>query len=108
MVGRDEVICDSAEPKGIQHLKNKGINATGAKKGKGSIETSYKWLKGVYIVLHPRCVNTKQELQLHKWREDREGNALPKPEDKNNHAIDAIRYGTEEYWHGSKGRIELW
>ena len=99
-IGNERVICDSAEPKSIKQLKNHGVNAIGAEKGPGSIETSYRWLKGVKIILHPRCTNTKQELQVHKWQEDRNGNATTKPEDKNNHAIDAIRYGTEQYWQG--------
>ena len=108
IINNQRVTCDSAEPKSILHLRNNGVNAYGAKKGPGSIETSYRWLQGINIVIHPRCVNTKRELQIHQWRKDKYGNSLPKPEDKNNHAIDAIRYGTEEYWQGNRGKIEIW
>ena len=102
LIGDEQVTCDSAEPKSIRQLQNHGVNAVGAKKGKGSVETSYRWLKGIKIVLSPKCVNTKQELQVHKWKEDRNGEPTTKPEDKNNHAVDAIRYGTEEYWQGQE------
>ena len=99
LIDGEPVTCDSAEPKSIKELNNHGVNAVGAEKGPGSIETSYRWLsKAVDIVIDPRCVNLKKELQVHQRKTDRHGNALPKPEDKNNHAIDAMRYGTEEYW----------
>lgn len=35
------------------------------------------------------------EVSGYKWREDRNGNALPKPVDKDNHLIDALRYSLE-------------
>ena len=31
-------------------------------------------------------------LRAYKWDKDRDGNLTNKPEDKNNHGIDAIRY----------------
>lgn len=99
MIGDEEVVCDSAEPKSIEKLKQEGVNAVPAEKGKGSIKTSYKWLsRSVDIVIDPKCVNLKRELQTHQRKTDRYGEPKPKPEDKNNHAIDGMRYGTEEYW----------
>lgn len=107
LIGNDEIICDSAEPKSITHLQNAGIRARGVKKGPGSIETSYKWLLSIQIVIHPRCVNLKRELQTHQWQADKHGNTLPKPEDRNNHWIDALRYGLSDYWNGMGG-FEVW
>jgi len=98
MIGNDLVICDSAEPKSIKHLKDEGVNAKGVKKGKGSVETRYRWYQGINIFIDVKCVNIKRELQLHQWRKDKYGNSLPKPEDKNAHALDASMYGCEEYW----------
>ncbi|MFW5901251.1 MAG: PBSX family phage terminase large subunit [bacterium] len=98
MFGQEEVIFDSAEPKSIKHLNNNGINARGAKKGPGSVETRYRWYQSIKVVLHVTCVNFKRELQTHQWKEDKDGNVLPVPEDKNNHLIDASMYGLSDYW----------
>ena len=102
-IGRELIKCDSAEPKSIELLKSYGVNAVGAKKGPGSIETSYRWLQSQRIILHPRCVNLKRELQTHQWKKDRYGNSIAKPQDKDNHLIDALRYGTEDYWQAKQG-----
>jgi phage terminase large subunit len=34
-------------------------------------------------------------MQGYKWKEDRGGNALPVPVDRDNHLIDALRYAYE-------------
>lgn len=89
----DIVYCDSAEPKSIAEYKTLNINAKPADKGQGSIESGIKFLQGYDIVIHPSCRNVKNEFQTYKWLEDKKtGDMLPKPEDKNNHTIDAIRY----------------
>jgi phage terminase large subunit len=44
-IGRDLLVCDSAEPKSIQELKDHGINAVGAKKGKDSVNHGVQWLQ---------------------------------------------------------------
>lgn len=90
------VTCDSSEPKSISNYKNKyKIRAIGAKKGPGSIETGIKFLQSYKIYIHPKCQNTKNEFDTYKWKEDKTGNVLPVPVDKNNHIIDAIRYAIE-------------
>lgn len=96
-VGNRRVICDSAEPKAIAKYKELGIKAVGAQKGQGSVETGYRWLRGINIVIDKWCVHTIQEFQIHSWKEDRYGDPLPVPEDKNNHHIDDIRYQCEDY-----------
>lgn len=91
------VICDSAEPKAIAKYRELGIRAVGAVKGPGSIETGYRWLRGIKIVVDKSCVKTIHELQVHSWKENKHGEPLPVPEDKNNHHIDEIRYQCEGY-----------
>lgn len=95
IINREIVTCDSAEPKSIAELKRMGLNAKGAKKGKGSIETGIKFLQRHKIKIKPHCVNTIKEFSSYKWKEDKDGNILPKPVDKNNHMIDALRYAIE-------------
>ncbi len=95
IVGGELVTCDSSEPRSIADLKRHGIRALGAKKGAGSIEHGVKWLQSHKLVVHPRCINTIKELTSYKWREDKDGNVIPKPVDMNNHLLDALRYGFE-------------
>ena len=95
LIGKQPVVCDSAEPKSIRELREFGVNALAAKKGKDSINFGIDWLKRQKIIVDPRCQNTINELQQYKWREDKDGNVLKEPIDEHNHAIDAIRYGTE-------------
>lgn len=92
---RDYVVCDSAEPKSINDFKKYGIHAVPAKKGPGSVEYGIKKLKEYEIIIDKSCKNTQKEFKLYKWQEDKDGNKLPKPVDKNNHIIDALRYGME-------------
>lgn len=95
-INKNEIVtCDSSEPKSIANYRKLKINAVAAKKGPGSIETGIKFLQSFKIYIHPRCTNTKNEFSTYKWKEDRNGNVLPVPIDKNNHIIDAIRYAIE-------------
>ena len=96
LCGNDTVTCDSAEPKSIADLRRKGINAKGSKKGAGSIEYGIKFIKGFTIQVDYRCVNTIKELSGYKWREDKDGNIIPKPVDYYNHLMDALRYALED------------
>lgn len=90
------VVCDSSEPKTIKELQKRKINAIGAKKGPGSIEAGIRFLQGLEIIIDTKCTNTKMEFSKYKWREDKNGNVLPVPVDKDNHLIDALRYSLED------------
>lgn len=93
--GYDElVMCDSAEPKSIDELKEYDISAWGAKKGAGSVEYGEKWLADLEaIVIDPkRTPNISREFEMIDYDTDREGNPLPRLCDSNNHTIDATRY----------------
>lgn len=99
--GKDRVTCDSAEPKSIAEYKRLRVNAKAAKKGPGSIEYGIKFLQGLEIIIHPRCKNFKGEISKYKYKEDKNGNVLPIPVDKDNHLIDALRYSLEDDMSGN-------
>ncbi|SDH71251.1 phage terminase, large subunit, PBSX family [Aneurinibacillus thermoaerophilus] len=90
-------IADSAEPKSISELKSYGIRIKGAKKGPGSVEFGEKWLDDLEeIVIDPkRTPNVAKEFENIDYQVDADGNQKPRLEDKDNHTIDATRYGTE-------------
>jgi len=96
--GNERIIGDSAEPKSIAEMQRKNVHITGAKKGKDSITFGIDWLKQHTIIVDKRCVNHQKELQQYQWKKDASGNAVtpPKPVDKNNHLIDALRYAYED------------
>ena len=95
-VDRQYVVCDSAEPKSIQELKNLGVRALGAKKGKDSVNFGIQWLQRQEIIIDVKCQNIKNEFMTYKWREDAKGNTLDIPVDRDNHGIDALRYAYED------------
>jgi phage terminase large subunit len=90
------VTCDSSEPRSISELQRHGIRAKGAKKGPGSVEHGIRWLQGHDIIVDERCTNFIKEISSYKWREDKDGNIIPKPVDMNNHLLDALRYALED------------
>ena len=102
--------CDPAEPKSIQELKNCGIVAYPADKGHGSIIYGIKWLQKVKIIIDISCVRLAEEIQNYKWLEKRNGEVVEQPVDKDNHWIDALRYGIEPihgYELAGNGRINV-
>ncbi len=96
IIGREVVTCDSAEPKSIQELNDFGITAVPAHKGPDSLEFGIKWLQRMKIIVDVSCTETVNELRKYKYREDRNGNVLPQPVDKDNHLLDALRYALED------------
>ena len=84
------------EPKSVADFRRLRVNAVSAKKGPGSIEYGIKFLQGLEIIIHPRCVNTKSEFSKYKWKEDKNGNVLPIPVDRENHLLDSLRYSLED------------
>lgn len=90
------ITCDSSEPKSVQELVNEGISARGARKGKDSINFGIQWLQQQSIVIDSRCINARNEISTYHWKQDKDGNAIRQPSDKNNHLIDALRYAYED------------
>jgi len=107
IVGRQLVVWDSAEPKSIAELKSFGVNATGAVKGPDSVNYGIQWLQRQDIVIDISCQNTKNELQKYKWKEDKNGNAMRVPVDKDNHLIDALRYAYEDEMASDKPKVRF-
>lgn len=91
--------ADSARPEYISWLARQGFAISGTTKYKGSVEDGISWLQSVNIVVHPRCMMTFTELSTHKFERHRQTDEVTrKPEDKNNHFIDALRYAWQEKW----------
>lgn len=87
------VECDSAEPKSVQEWRDLGIKARKApKQGFHSVRDSVKWLQNrCAIVIDPSCRLAAAEFPAYEYerRGDEVTGNLP---DRDNHAIDAVRY----------------
>ena len=77
-----------------------------SRKGKDSIMAGVSKLQGYAIYVHPDCKNIMDEFYSYCYQRDKEGNWLNKPEDKNNHLMDALRYSLQCI-DGSQPKIKL-
>jgi phage terminase large subunit len=97
VIPSQKVVADSAEPKTIEELRRAGFRVEGAKKGKDSINASIALLQQFNIKVTKDSVNFKKELRSYTWETDVNGKSTNEPIDKNNHAIDALRYVALNY-----------
>lgn len=87
----------------IAELKNKGVKRiVPAVKGPHSIMPGIQYVQGFKIYVHPSCIHTIEEFNTYTFEQDNEGNWINKPIDKNNHALDALRYALSDLIFKSK------
>lgn len=86
--GNDLVIGDSAEPRLITELQQRGINIKPAVKGQGSVKEGIALLLEYDLIVSPDSVNLIKELNNYSWSDKKSET----PIDAHNHIIDAIRY----------------
>jgi len=100
ITANDIITCDSAEPKSVGDYKSYGLLARGAEKGPGSVDYSMKWLQSLVeiVIDNERCPHTAEEFLNYEYERDKEGNVISGYPDKDNHAIDMVRYATNPIW----------
>lgn len=86
--GTDMIYADSAEPRLIAELQEKGMNIKPVVKGKGSLIAGLTIMMDYEIIVDPESIDVIKELNNYVWA-DKKSNT---PVDAYNHAIDAIRY----------------
>lgn len=94
---REEIYCDSAEPKSIEELRTGGINARPALKGTDSVLYGIQKLQNFDIIVDVHCPETWREICSYSWQEDRQGKQTDKPNHNFSHCMDALRYGATPY-----------
>jgi phage terminase large subunit len=92
VTAQDQIIADCAEPKSIRELQAGGLWVSPSPKGQDSIISGLDILKRYRIHVTRRSIGILSNMRAYKWDKDRDGNMTNKPEDRNNHGIDAIRY----------------
>ena len=87
-----EIIADCAEPKSIKEIRGTGLWISESPKGADSIVSGLDILKRYRLHFTRRSLGIIDNVRSYSWAKDRDGNRINKPEDRNNHGIDAIRY----------------
>lgn len=87
--GNKLIVADSAEPRLIEELKQKGLNIIEAVKGPGSVTAGIALLQDYELIVDPESVNLIKELNNYVWNDKKSGT----PIDAYNHLIDPVRYG---------------
>ena len=96
-----EIICDSASEKPLAELRSEGLRSVvGAMKGRGSVETGIRWLRmRARIVIDPaRTPETAKEFAQYEFVKLKNGSFTESYPDRDNHAIDAVRYALNRVW----------
>lgn len=87
---RDEIWCDSAEPKSIEEIHRMGWNTKPTYKG--AINLGIDMIRRYRLNVTSDSANMIKELRNYKYIEDKNGNLTNKPLDAFNHTLDALRY----------------
>ncbi len=87
---RDELWCDSAEPKSIEEIHRMGFNTK--RTYKGAINISIDMIRRYKLCVTEDSINMIKELRNYKYIEDKNGQLTNKPIDAFNHTLDALRY----------------
>jgi phage terminase large subunit len=88
----EEIWCDSAEPRLIEEIYRGGFNAKPVKKGPDSIRFGISVLQNFGLAVEKSSQNLINELYSYEWLADKYGYTTDKPQDFNNHLLDAMRY----------------
>lgn len=100
--------CDNSRPESVAHLRARGLNCHAAPKPKGSVKDGITILQSTKIEICQRCTETIKDFSLYSWKLDANDQPSGEPEDKHNHAPDALRYGVWKYiQHGFKEYMVL-
>ena len=91
---KEIIRADAAEPKSNDDLRRLGIQRImPSVKGRDSVMHGIAEIQEYKIFVKPTCTNTIMELSSYCFAKDKDDRGLNKPEDMNNHLMDALRYG---------------
>lgn len=92
------IVADSAEQKSIAEINARRFNVVGVVKGADSVRAGLQILQGYELRVTERSLDLIRELRTYSWKQDRNGKWMNIPEDRNNHAIDALRYAAMTFF----------
>lgn len=93
-----EIIADNARPEAIEEIRREGIFIKSCKKGANSVLEGIEWLQDRTIYIDESCTGAINEIESYQWEKDKKtGYRIPKPVKANDDAMDAIRYGIQQF-----------
>lgn len=96
---KSKVRVDAAEPRSIQYFRNEGINTEPCSKGPDSVRAGIAFLQDHLIIVHPRCINFKTELENFSYIKSKQtGEWTDEMTHEWSHAIDACRYAYSDIY----------
>ena len=87
-----KVYGDSADPRLIQEIKNRGVNIYPVDKFPGFIKAGIDKIHEMELFVTERSYHIIEELRKYVWDKDKDGHYVNEPVDAWNHCIDPIRY----------------
>lgn len=99
---KERIRADCAEPKSNADLKRMGISRICASvKGRDSVIHGIAEIQEYKIFVHPSCRFTIMELSSYCFQKDKDDRGMNRPEDRDNHLMDALRYAFHDvrYFH---------
>lgn len=94
------IYADSARPDLISDYEKAGFMVEKANK---AVFDGINTVKSFKLFITQRSVNILKEIELYRWREDKDGNSIDEPVKLNDDAMDAIRYAMTPYIQKSGG-----
>lgn len=91
-IEREEIWCDSSEPRSVEELYRAGFNAKAVKKGPDSIKFGISVLQNYQIKVTKRSQNLINEIYSYQYATDKYGYVTDRPEEGLDHLMDAMRY----------------
>jgi len=91
-VEREEIWCDSSEPRSIEELYRAGFNAKAVKKGPDSVRFGISILQNWKLCVPKTSQNLINEIYGYQYGEDKGGYVTDTPEGGLDHLLDAMRY----------------
>lgn len=91
-----KIYADSASPQIIAELRSRGLkNVIPAGKGKDSFIQRYEFMKSYHYHIHPNAEWLLEEMETKVYQKDKFGKTTNRPEDNDDHAIQALGYALE-------------
>lgn len=90
---KERIRADSTEPKSNDDLRRLCITRiVPAVKGKDSIINGIATIQEYKLIVNPNCKNAITELPSYCYQQSKDGKAMNKPIDSDNHLMDALLY----------------
>lgn len=98
-----KIWCDSAEPRSIDFLRQKGLNAVPAVKGQNSVAARLAFLQNHTIIIHPKCIHTINEFENFSYIKDKRTDDYTNDTTHEfSHTIDALGYSYSDIYKQTK------